>query len=1165
MPSQREIDIVIQTRDRASAELKKLSAELGALGKSAGAPTKALDGLFGAIKQGIGIAGGFAVFNKVQDALSGAAGSAIGFEKSMSGIKAVSGASAGDMQQLSTLALQLGKDTSFSAGQAAKGIEELLKGGVSIGDVFGGAASAALNLAAAGEVDLASAAEIAANAMSQFGLSGADMENVSNKIAGAANASSLSVNDFKFSLSAVGSVAALAGESFDSTAVAIAQLGAAGIKGSDAGTSLKAMLNTLIPTTDAAKSAMKDLGIITATGANQFIDASGKMKDFGAIAEILQTSTGKLTESQRLLALETIFGADGMRAAGVLAKGGAEGFNTMAASMDKVTAASVAAERLNNLAGDLEQLKGSAETAGIILLSTLSPALRDAAKKATEFVNGFTQEAQTIVRTAENISREHGIGMVDAAVVAIEDRLRETWGPAWADAFHAAKEQVDKIPLALEKVQTSIGGVITKLGEMKTAVDSSRTASNTLDTALDAIKGTVVGLLAAGALGGLLTLLGNIGARAGLLAAGFGPLGIAAAIVGAAWSTNFGHIQEGVQNQIKGFQELGRVLGYVFGEAGKGFGDMKAEFLGWVDAITTAIRTAGPQWAAAAQQAGKDMVAGVAGALWDGRTSVIGVAAALGQQAISALRQAVEAHSPSRLAMEIGRDIVDGLGMGMSEDLSPVEQAAAEMAEKVEDATRAHGYRMEDLERKLGEARGKERERVLERIRQEEENHGRRLESIAEGNADRVVELERDQARRRLGALTDFTRGFADLTDEVEAKSREIGERVAEALRTAGDEASKGVRDAIDRAHESIDSLNATRTLNLEIRGRQDTFSGEQDLRERIFRAQREDAEQAYRWERDKEKAQLKFKADIAKAKTDEEREQIGQRLTAETQAADAAYEDAKKERDRRLGLDAEEREFRKAQDAARRVFEDTLENEALQRQIARINQERDDRITAINTALDEKDRAILASEAKEREALAASYGDKVQDLKEKFLDKVGPLLDGQRAALNVFLDDVAKKAGETSAKIIAASAAAASALATMATGAGGGGDTSAAQAAVKEAQRIINAPTSITLPGMDRPATNAELVQAGVLKPGERLQNFGGGGVVSGPSGAAQLVMAHAGETVFTPEQLAALGRGQGGGNLTVILEVDRMQWARAMAPYITDEQSREVRIALR
>ncbi len=378
------VAVILAGKDQASGAIKNVIGSLGDLGKSVGSPQAALEGLAGLMGK-VALVGTGAL----AAGLGASVAAASSFEQTMSGVKAVSGATAEEMKQLSGLALQLGKDTSFSAAEAGKGLEELVKGGVSIPEIMNGAAKATLNLAAAGGVDLASAAEIAANAMSMFGLKGKDMAMVANQIAGAANASSLGVDDFRLSLQQVGAVANVAGQSFESTAQAIAVMGAAGIKGSDAGTSLKTFLLNLQPQTKAAALAMAELGIVTADGANQFFDAAGKTKSMTEIAGVLAKATAGLTEQEKLQALQTMFGTDAMRASAIMAKAGAEGFSEMAASMGKVTAESVANERLNNLRGSLEQLKGSLETAAITAGVAFTPALKGLTDGATAAVNGF--------------------------------------------------------------------------------------------------------------------------------------------------------------------------------------------------------------------------------------------------------------------------------------------------------------------------------------------------------------------------------------------------------------------------------------------------------------------------------------------------------------------------------------------------------------------------------------------------------------------------------------------------------------------------------------------------------------------------------------------------------------------------------------------------------
>jgi TP901 family phage tail tape measure protein len=323
-----------------------------------------------------------------------AAGAAIGaavttaadFEQQMSAIKAVSGATGDEFASLRALAIDLGQKTAFSAIEAAQGIEELVKGGVSIKDIIGGGAAAAMTLAAAGGVSLAEAAKIAAISLSAFNLKGSDMAHVADIIAGAANASIISVGDFRLSMAQASASANMAGISFEDTATAIALLGKQGIVGADAGTSLKQLFNTLTPATKEQSKAMRKLGLITEDGKNQFFDAAGNMKSLAEISGILQKATAGLTREQKATAFEKIFGSDAIRAAETLSKAGAAGFNELAGDIAKIKAADVAAARLDNLKGSLEQLRGAWESLLITAGDKFLPVIRKIVDGLTDFI-----------------------------------------------------------------------------------------------------------------------------------------------------------------------------------------------------------------------------------------------------------------------------------------------------------------------------------------------------------------------------------------------------------------------------------------------------------------------------------------------------------------------------------------------------------------------------------------------------------------------------------------------------------------------------------------------------------------------------------------------------------------------------------------------------------
>lgn len=412
---------------------QKMSRDLSHGADTAGAALKGLGVV--AIGTGAALGGAFAIVS----------GNAAEFGKTMSGVQAVSGATGEEMKALSALALQLGKDTSFTATESGKAIEDLLKGGVGAEDILAGAARATLDLATAGGVAPAQAAEHMADAMNIFGLTGEQASRAANLIAGAANASSQDVNDFNLALKQVGAVARISGQDFDSTATAISVMAQAGIKGSDAGTSLKTMLLNLQPTTKAATAMFQELGILTADGANKFVDAQGKFKSMGEIAEILRTHTMHLTEAQRLQALETMFGTDAIRAASIMATAGAAGFETMAGAMGKVTAEAVGLARLDNLSGDVEKLKGSFETASIMIGSMFDPVLRSATQALTGMLNAGIESLGGLQAHIDALVANEGLSQWDATLFAISDQLRATFGPETAALFEAFTVRVGEV------------------------------------------------------------------------------------------------------------------------------------------------------------------------------------------------------------------------------------------------------------------------------------------------------------------------------------------------------------------------------------------------------------------------------------------------------------------------------------------------------------------------------------------------------------------------------------------------------------------------------------------------------------------------------------------------------------------------------------------------
>jgi len=318
---------------------------------------------------------------------------AMNFEKQSSSLKALTGMTDEQLKASQDLAYTLGEETTFSAYEALQAQEELIKAGVDLEQVMSGGTKGALDLAAAGGIEVADAATIASTALNAFKDDNLSVSAAANIMAGASNASAASVDSLQLGLAQSSAVAAGMGVSFNETNAALAVFANNGLKGSDAGTSLKTMLMNLNPVTDTQIELFKELGIMTEDGKNKFYDASGSLKDMSQISGILQKSLSGMTDEQRAMALETMFGSDAIRAGNILYKEGADGINNMYAEMGKVTAAEVAAEKTNNLWGALDRLRSTVETKLTQAFTNLNPILTDLTTRFTEWVSSINVDA----------------------------------------------------------------------------------------------------------------------------------------------------------------------------------------------------------------------------------------------------------------------------------------------------------------------------------------------------------------------------------------------------------------------------------------------------------------------------------------------------------------------------------------------------------------------------------------------------------------------------------------------------------------------------------------------------------------------------------------------------------------------------------------------------
>lgn len=288
-------------------------------------------------------------------------------------------------------ALQLGQDTRFGADEALDAMTNLARGGVKPEQILGGATDAVLNLAAAAKYDLANAADIVAAQLGVWSDEGVTAAQIADTFAQVANATVSTVDDLRLALAQGGSAAQQIGLDFRDTSLAMGLIRKGFASGSDAGTSFKTLLQSLVPKSDAALAAMVKLGLATNDGKSAFFDAQGAFIGLEAAAGLLKSALGDLSDEQLIAATTTLFGTDASRAAAQLAKEGAEGVRAARKEMDLVgTAAEQAAKMNQGWNYVMDQISGTITTLQINVGTFLEKALLPMAEGVLRVVNDFS-------------------------------------------------------------------------------------------------------------------------------------------------------------------------------------------------------------------------------------------------------------------------------------------------------------------------------------------------------------------------------------------------------------------------------------------------------------------------------------------------------------------------------------------------------------------------------------------------------------------------------------------------------------------------------------------------------------------------------------------------------------------------------------------------------
>ena len=375
------------------------------------------------------------------------------FERSMSKVSALSGATGDDLKRLEGQARELGKTTVFSATQAAEAQAFLAMAGYEVNEILD-SMPGLLDLAAAGQMDLGRAADITTNIMSAFGIEADRTAHVADALAKASASANTDVSQLGEAIKYLGPVANSLGWSLEESTAAVMSLSNAGIQGSMAGQAFASSLSRLAKPTREMENLMRDLNI-------SFFDADGVMRPLPDVIAELERGLQGMTAEQKSAALSTLFGAEAYKHWAVLLD---EGSETLSENTQMLVEADGAAKQMadtmsDNFIGALNQMKSALSESAIVIFKNIQPALEslvERVKSAAEWFNNLSPRMQNMI--------------------------------ILAGGFAAA---IGPLLVVLGTLSASLGSIINIMGKLLPLFSGSKSAIGVFRTGIAALSGPI--------------------------------------------------------------------------------------------------------------------------------------------------------------------------------------------------------------------------------------------------------------------------------------------------------------------------------------------------------------------------------------------------------------------------------------------------------------------------------------------------------------------------------------------------------------------------------------------------------------------------------------------------------------------------------------------------
>lgn len=456
------------------------------------------------------------------------------FTSSMSNVKALSGATAEEMEALTEKAEEMGKKTSFTASQSADALGYMALAGWNTEEMLDGI-DGVLNLAAASSMDLATASDIVTDAMTAFGMSADETNRFVDVLAATSTSSNTTVEMLGQSFKYVGAICGAMGYSIEDAGVALGMMANSGIKAEQAGTSLRSLLTRLSTNAGASANSLGALDILTQRLGVSFYDSSGNARDLSDVLVETRAAWAGLNVEEQVNYAKKMAGQEAMTGFLALMSDGAISIESVATAIDSmgydIDALGVSVSDLQTLyksygdetavatalmnqfsmtqedADQVTQLLGASLTQQTTSWDSLSNAINNSSGAASEMSDTILDNLQGDVTLMESALDGLKISIFDD----VESPLRDVVQGITNDVIPAAEDMIGNIKDGIEwakEHRSTLEGVALVLGSLTVGIGAYNAVTG-IKTAMEAANTTTLHGLAAAQLKANLAFLAS--------------------------------------------------------------------------------------------------------------------------------------------------------------------------------------------------------------------------------------------------------------------------------------------------------------------------------------------------------------------------------------------------------------------------------------------------------------------------------------------------------------------------------------------------------------------------------------------------------------------------------------------------------------------------------